>query len=70
MLDEPHDGREDDEYELGWPEHVDQRLAGEVETNTWNHPEGEPDPGWTGHGRGCGPNEPVDDREEAVGFVE
>lgn len=30
VLDEPHDGRDDDEYELGRTEHVDQRLAGKV----------------------------------------
>jgi hypothetical protein len=63
VLDEPHDGRDDDEWELGWTEHVDQRLAGKIEQKTWNHPEGEPDLGWTGHGRGCDPNEPADDRE-------
>ena len=25
--------------------------------------DGEPDLGWTGHGRGCQPGEPADDRE-------
>lgn len=29
--DEPHDGREDDEREFGWTQHVGQRLAGKVE---------------------------------------
>ncbi|QKC84401.1 hypothetical protein [Mesorhizobium sp. NZP2077] len=62
VLDEPHD-REDDEYELGWTEHVDQRLAGKVEEGKWNHPEGEPDLGWTGYGRGCTADEARDDRE-------
>lgn len=68
MLDEPHDGRDDDEYELGWSEHIDQRLAGKVEQNTWNHPEGEPDLGWTGHGRGCTEEDDRegDDEREAI----
>jgi hypothetical protein len=28
ILDEPHDGGIDDEYSLGWSEHVDQRVGG------------------------------------------
>ncbi|BCH04726.1 hypothetical protein MesoLj131b_67250 [Mesorhizobium sp. 131-2-5] len=63
VLDEPHDGRDDDEWELGWTEHIDQRLSGKVEEGKWNDPQGEPDLGWSGYGIGCNANEPRDDRE-------
>ena len=64
VLDEPHDGWDDDEYELGWTEHVDQRKAVIVDQNTWNHPEGEPLLGWCeNHGKGVMLCEPADDRE-------
>ncbi|MER8654398.1 hypothetical protein [Mesorhizobium sp. M0847] len=52
--------RADDEYELGWTEHIDQRLAGKVQEGTWNHPEGEPDLGWTGIATGWREGDPVD----------
>ncbi|CAN7244227.1 hypothetical protein [Mesorhizobium sp. LjNodule214] len=64
VLDEPHDGRDDDEYELGWTEHIDQHLAGKVEPKTWNRPEGEPLLSWCeNHGKGVMLGEPADDRE-------
>ncbi|WP_143748671.1 hypothetical protein [Mesorhizobium sophorae] len=64
VLDERHDCGDDDEHELGWTEHVDQRKAGIVAQNTWNHPEGEPLLGWCeNHGKGVMFGEPADDRE-------
>lgn len=63
VLDEPHDGRDDDEYELGWTEHIDQRLAGKVEEGTWNHPEGEPDMGWPGIATGWRATDGTSDHE-------
>ncbi|RJT35063.1 hypothetical protein D3227_22410 [Mesorhizobium waimense] len=43
---------------------IDQRLAGKVEPNTWNHPEGEPLLSWCeNHSKGVMLGEPADDRE-------
>lgn len=58
-----HCMRADDEYELGWTEHIDQSKAGKVEEGTWNHPEGEPDLGWTGIATGWREGDPVDATE-------
>ncbi|HTV68132.1 MAG TPA: hypothetical protein VMF90_06300, partial [Rhizobiaceae bacterium] len=48
---------------LGWTEHINQSIAMKVEDIPFLDPEGEPELGWTGHGRGCTKDEPRDDRE-------
>lgn len=55
-------GRDDLEAELGATEEIDQVRRLET-IEAWFHPDGEPELGWTGHGRGCLPGEPTDDRE-------
>lgn len=49
--------------ELGWTEHIDQSKAGKVKEGTWNHPEGEPEMGWSGVGTGWRDGDSMDDRE-------